>query len=162
MARSQNIFSLFKNKIKITNSEVIEMVSIAHRKKLGALLVFEKSQKLDSYIATGEILDAKLTSTLLLSLFNTFSPLHDGAVIIRNGRLHAAKVVLPLSSNEEHSKNYGTRHLAAIGISEVSDAFSVIVSEQTGRISYAKDKQIYLDISIEELLQKLTDEAKNL
>jgi len=160
IAKTNNISSYFKNPIKLTYSSILDSVSEFSSSRTGALLVFEKTQRLDNYISTGEIIDAKLSSKLLLSIFNIKTLLHDGAVVIRNDRIHAAKVVLPLTSDEEYGRIYGTRHLAAIGITEVSDAFCVVVSEQSGRISVTKDKKIHKDLSIEELLQVLTDEKK--
>jgi diadenylate cyclase len=160
MSKNKSIFSLFRNPVKVTFDPILQSVTTFSETRTGAILVYERTQKLDSYINTGEIIDAKLSTKLLLSLFNPATLLHDGAVIIRNGRLHAAKVVLPLTDNAEYRKVYGTRHLAAIGITEVSDAFCIVISEQTGRISFTKDKEITLDLSVEELLQILTDEAK--
>ena len=160
-SKNKSILNLLKNPVKITFSPILQSVSIFSDTKTGALLVFEKNQKLDTYINTGEVLDAKLSTKLLLSIFNKETLLHDGAVIIKNDRIRAAKVVLPLSSSEDNNRKFGTRHLAAIGITEVTDAFCIIVSEQTGRISFTKDKEISLDLSLEELLQVLKDETKN-
>jgi diadenylate cyclase len=160
LSKSKNILSLFRNPIKVTYSTILNAVSVFSEKKIGALIVFEKNQKLDTFFSTGEILDAQLSPKLLLSIFNKSNLLHDGAVIIRNDRIYAAKVVLPLSENDEYARSLGTRHLAAIGITEISDAFCIVVSEYNSRISFAKDQKITLDVSIEELLQLLTDEAK--
>ena len=160
IAKSNNIVSLFSNPLKITQTTIFDSISYFSETKTGALLVFEKTQRLDNYISTGEVLDARMSSSLLQSIFNTKSLLHDGAVVIRNDRIYAAKVVLPLSNNDEFGRSYGTRHLAAIGITEVTDAFCIIVSEQTGKISFTKDKTIHRNISKEELLQVITDEKK--
>ncbi|MCL2062814.1 MAG: diadenylate cyclase CdaA [Candidatus Cloacimonetes bacterium] len=160
LSKSKNILALFKNPIKMTFNPILDAITVFSETKTGALLVFEKNQKLDNFIATGDVIDAKISSKLLLSIFNRSTILHDGAVIIRGDRLYAAKVVLPLTQNEDFGKSFGTRHLAAIGITEVSDAFCLVVSEQTGRISFTKDQNIYLDLSIEEIFQMLTDEAK--
>ncbi|MCK9330511.1 MAG: diadenylate cyclase CdaA [Candidatus Cloacimonetes bacterium] len=161
-SKNKSLFSLLRTPVKISFTPILEAVSTFSDKRIGALLVFEKSQKLDDYISSGEIVDAKLSSKLLMTIFNTATLLHDGAVVIRDDKIYATKVVLPLSKNEEFGKTFGTRHLAAIGITEHTDAFCVIVSEQTGKISFTKDADIDLDISIEELLQKLTDETKEI
>jgi len=160
LSKSNHLISIFRSPVKITYSTILDAVAELSKKRIGALLVFEKNQKLDYYISTGEILDAELSSKLILSIFDTKNMFHDGAVIIRNDRIYAVKVVLPLSTNEEYAQAFGTRHLAGVGITEMSDAFCVIVSEQTGRISFAKDKRIQTDLILEELLQILTDETK--
>ena len=105
--------------------------------RTGALLVFERSINLDSYIKTGTIVDASPAAELLKNLFYDKAPLHDGAVIIRNGRVAGAACMLPLSSNSNISRDLGMRHRAGIGISERSDAVVAIVSEETGAISVA-------------------------
>ena len=159
-SKNRSFFSIFKSPIKVSNSTILNTVSIFSEKRIGALLVFEKSQRLDGYITSGEIINSNISLKLLLTIFNTSSLLHDGAVVIRDDRLYAVKVVLPLSQNEEFAKSMGTRHLAGVGITEVSDAFCVIVSEQTGNISFAKDKELTSNVSIEELFQLITDESK--
>ena len=159
-SKNRSFLSIFKSPIKVSNSTILNTVSIFSEKRIGALLVFEKAQRLDGYITSGEIINSNISLKLLLTIFNTNSLLHDGAVVIRNDRLYAAKVVLPLSQNEEFAKSLGTRHLAGVGITEVSDAFCVIVSEQTGNISFTKDKELTSNVSIEELFQLITDESK--
>lgn len=115
------------------------------KSKTGALIVFERNTKLGEYILTGTIIDAAPSSMLFGNLFFNKSPLHDGAVIIRGGRIHAAGCFLPLSTNPEITKEVGTRHRAAIGMSENSDAIVVIVSEETGTISVAEDGELQRD-----------------
>lgn len=115
------------------------------KSKTGALIVFERNTKLGEYILTGTIIDAVPSSMLFGNLFFNKSPLHDGAVIIRGGRIHAAGCFLPLSTNPEITKEVGTRHRAAIGMSENSDAIVVIVSEETGTISVAEDGELQRD-----------------
>lgn len=115
------------------------------KSKTGALIVFERNTKLGEYILTGTIIDAAPSSMLFGNLFFNKSPLHDGAVIIRGGRIHAAGCFLPLSTNPEITKEVGTRHRAAIGMSENSDAIVVIVSEETGIISVAEDGELQRD-----------------
>ena len=103
---------------------------------IGALIVFERKQHLDEYFKTGTVIDAQVSEQLLRNIFFKNSPLHDGAVIIRDGRVAAASCMLPLSESEK-IKHLGTRHHASVGVSEVSDAVVVVVSEQTGSISVA-------------------------
>jgi diadenylate cyclase len=160
--QNKNLFNLFLKKNLVKNyNPVIDAVSAFSKSRIGALIVFEKTQNLDTIINnSGEIIDSKITTKLLMTIFNTKTLLHDGAVVIRNGRLYAAKVVLPLSKNSEYSDKYGTRHLAALGVTENSDAYCIIVSEQTGKISFASNGMIKFGVSIEELLQLLSDEEK--
>lgn len=105
--------------------------------KTGALIIFERENNLDEQIRTGTIVDAEITAELMKNIFYPKAPLHDGAVIVRNGRIQAAGCMLPLSNNPNLSRDLGMRHRAGIGMSEVSDAVVVIVSEETGAISVA-------------------------
>ena len=107
--------------------------------KTGALIIFERDNKLDDQIRTGTVLNADITAELLKNIFFAPAPLHDGAVIVRNGRICAAGCMLPLSNNSNLSRELGMRHRAGIGMSENSDAVVAIVSEETGSISVAKD-----------------------
>lgn len=107
--------------------------------RTGALIIFERDVKLDDTVKTGTTINADVQSELLKNIFYPKTPLHDGAVIIRNGRIEAAGCILPNSSNPNISKELGTRHRAGIGMSEVSDAVVVVVSEETGSISVAVD-----------------------
>ncbi len=136
---------------------LIDAVSAMSFRRIGALIVMERKRRLDDYISIGEMIDSAMSLRLILSIFNIKSVLHDGAIIIRNGRIASAKVVLPLSKNPEYIKKYGTRHLAALGISEVSDALAIVVSEQTGRVSIASGGTIQTDIAFEEMMQIITD-----
>lgn len=136
--------------------EIKEAAEILSRKKTGALIVMEREINLKSFIDTGTKLDAETTSELLISLFNPKAPLHDGAVIIREGRIAAAGCVLPLSQKEDIDKKYGMRHRAAIGISEETDAITIIVSEERKSISLAIGGKITPDIEGETLLEILS------
>ena len=107
------------------------------RQKMGALIVFERTTKLGEIIKTGTIVDADPTPELIGNIFFNKAPLHDGAMIIRDGRVHAAGCILPLSDNMRISRELGTRHRAGLGMSENSDALVVIVSEETGTVSMA-------------------------
>ena len=109
--------------------------------KTGALIVIEKTITLEEYEKTGIPIDGVLTSQLLINIFEHNTPLHDGAVIVRNNRVTAATCYLPLSDNMDLNKNLGTRHRAGVGISEVTDSFTIIVSEETGNVSYASDRK---------------------
>ena len=131
---------------------------VMSKEKVGALLIFERSMPLDEYFKTGTIIDAKVTDQLLRNLFFKNSPLHDGAVIIRDMRVCAAGCFLPLSENTGIDKKLGTRHRAALGISERTDAVALVVSEETGVISYTRGGAIhrYIDSrSLRELLESL-------
>src|SRR5690606_12650582 len=126
--------------------------------KTGALMVFAKYADEDYYQTSGEEIDAKVSKRLLESIFSKYSPLHDGAVVIVDGRIVTTSCVLPLSENEDLPPKFGLRHRAAIGVTEVSDAVTVVVSEETGEISFAKDGQIWINISHEKLEELLATE----
>lgn len=134
--------------------------------KTGALIVIENNVPLGEYERTGITLDAMVSSQLLLNIFEHNTPLHDGAIIVRDNRVVSATCYLPLSDNMTLSKELGTRHRAAVGISEVSDAMTVVVSEETGAISVTQYSEIKRNISAEELkaqlqtLQNKTTEGK--
>ena len=118
-------------------SETVKACEIMSRERTGVLIVFERTSSLEDYKKTGTLIDARVSSELLRNIFFTKASLHDGAVIIRNERIAAAGCVLPLTENRNISSDLGTRHRAGIGMSEVSDAVVVIVSEETGTISVA-------------------------
>ncbi len=122
---------------------------------MGALIVFAKSSELKFYAESGDILDAEISKRLLISIFQKNSPLHDGAVIIENNRIKAARCILPVSENDEIPANYGLRHRAAIGITEVTDSIVMIVSEETGQTAIAINGILYNNLSRTELKQKL-------
>ena len=115
----------------------VSACEIMSKERVGVLLIFERSVSLEEYFKTGTLIDAKVTEQLLRNLFFPKASLHDGAVIVRGGRIAAAGCVMPLSENTHLSSDLGTRHRAGIGTSEVSDAVVVIVSEETGTISVA-------------------------
>ncbi|MCD4818266.1 MAG: diadenylate cyclase CdaA [Candidatus Cloacimonetes bacterium] len=159
MAKNYDLKTIFKDTRKSIYSQLVSAVSIMAFRKIGALIIIENKRKLDEYIDSGQIVDAQISVKLLLTIFNNKTILHDGAVIIRNNRIFAVKVVLPLSENIEYTQILGTRHLAAVGVSEKSDCFAIIVSEETGKISVTKDGVITRGLSIEELSQRIKDEA---
>lgn len=130
---------------------VCESCKVLSERNIGALMVFEMSGKLGDILDTGISVDAVITPQTIITIFFPNTPLHDGAVIIRENKIVSAGCLLPLSKNLEISKELGTRHRAAVGITEISDALAVVVSEETGRISYAVDGKINIGISIDEL-----------
>ncbi len=138
--------------------EIVRACVDMSNKKIGALIVFECNTPLGEIIKTGTELDANVSRELIGNVFYPKSPLHDGAAIIREGRLQAASCILPLTSNNSISSELGTRHRAAIGMSEESDAIIIVVSEETGFISIVKDGKITRDVSDGILMEKLTAE----
>ncbi len=128
-------------------AQLVEAIGTMSRKKIGALVVIEQDTGINDIINTGTRLEAKITAQLLLNVFFPNSPMHDGAVVIRDRQVMAAGCLLPLSQNLTISKDLGTRHRAALGLVESSDALVIVVSEETGGISLAKDGKLrrYLD-----------------
>jgi len=125
------------------------------RDKVGALIVIEQSTKLGEYIKSGVMIDATISPYLLKNIFFNNAPLHDGAVIIRSGRICAAGCFLPLSTQDDINKDLGTRHRAALGLSEISDAIVIVVSEETGTISLAVDGNLERNYNYNSLKQAL-------
>lgn len=138
-----------------TISEIVKASFEMGKVKTGALMVIERDILLSEYERTGIGLDSQLTSQLLINIFEKNTPLHDGAVIVRGDRVAAATCYLPLSDSMFISKELGTRHRAAIGISEVSDSLTVIVSEETGAVSVAKGGELYRNITQDGLREHL-------
>lgn len=131
--------------------ELVKTASMLSSKRIGALVAVERSTGLKNYIEKGAPVDSILNQDLLLSIFMPFSPIHDGAVIISGGRIAAARCLLPLTSNTRLEKILGTRHRAALGLTEETDAVVIIVSEETGRISAACEGKLYSRLETEEL-----------
>lgn len=131
--------------------EVIEAVKNMSHSKTGALIVFARSSSLQDLVDVGVNVDAKVNAQLLQTIFQKETPLHDGAVVIRNNRIVAASCYLPISQNPNISSVFGTRHRAAVGISETNNVFVIIVSEETGRISIAKNGALTSGLSIQKL-----------
>ncbi|MFC4779490.1 diadenylate cyclase CdaA [Paenibacillus sp. GCM10023252] len=138
--------------------EVIKAVQYMASRQIGALIVFERKTGVNELIESGIPMESRITSELLINIFTPNTPLHDGAVMIRGNQIMAAGCYLPLSENPFISKELGTRHRAAIGVSEVSDAVSVVVSEETGQVSLALNGMIVRDIKEESLISKLHEE----
>jgi len=147
-----------REQMTIAINAVCKEVSDLSNTKTGALIVFEKDTNLGEIIKTGTNIDASVTPELLGNIFYPKAPLHDGAVIIRNSRVAAAGCILPLTFNSNISRELGTRHRAAIGMSEESDAVCVVVSEETGAISFAYKGRLKHDISENELREVLSNQ----
>jgi len=137
--------------------EIVKASQSMANKKIGALIVFEREVSLSEYVEIGVPLDAKVTKELLLSIFHPTSPIHDGAVIIKGNRVVAAGCFLPIKLGSGLSKTYGTRHRAAVGITEETDAIAVIVSEETGSISIAVNGKLESFLDMAKLREKLTN-----
>lgn len=138
-----------------TVNEIVKACYEMGRVKTGALIVIENEIKLGEYERTGIEVDSVLTRQILINIFEKNTPLHDGAIIVRGNRIAAATCYLPLSDNLDLSKDLGTRHRAAVGISEVSDSFTIVVSEETGHVSLAVDGRLYRNIDEEFLKERL-------
>ena len=154
--RFENLFASDKElipevKIKSITKACIHM----SESKTGALIVVTRSTSLKVYAETGDIIDANTSSRLLENIFFKNTPLHDGAVIIEKDRIHAARCILPVSESRNLPPNLGLRHRAALGVTENSDAFAIIVSEETGNISIADHGIIHENFSKKELIQRL-------
>ena len=155
-----------KEKIKSTTSAIVNAVDYFSDNKVGALIIMERETSLTDVAETGVIVDSDVSTEVIENLFYEGAPLHDGAVLIRENKVYAAGCVLPLTKNKDLDKEIGTRHRAGIGITEISDAVAIIVSEETGIISTASDGKLtrFLDIkSVEKTLLNiyLTDDIKN-
>lgn len=149
---SKNAEERFSDK---TVNEIVKASYDMGKVKTGALIVIEKELSLAEYERTGIEVDALVSSQLLINIFEHNTPLHDGAVIIRGNRIVSATCYLPLSDNMELSKALGTRHRAGVGISEVTDSVTVIVSEETGRVSVANLGKLYVNLEPDELKEML-------
>ena len=138
-----------------TKNEIISACYEMGRARTGALIVIEADSTLEEYERTGIEVDGIVTSQLLINIFEHNTPLHDGAVIIRGDRVQSATCYLPLSDNRSLSKDLGTRHRAGVGISEVTDALVIIVSEENGKVSVAQNGELYRSLDVMDLRKKL-------
>jgi diadenylate cyclase len=155
----KNIF-MWKNKdahegFNIT--PVIEAAKTLGSTNTGALIVFSRDSELKFYAESGDIIDAKMSKRLLLSIFNKYSPLHDGAVIVHNGKIKAARCILPVSENDSLPAQFGLRHRAAMGMSETTDTVILIVSEETGQLSLTKNGRLFSNLSPQELRKMINE-----
>ncbi|MDT2829452.1 diadenylate cyclase CdaA [Vagococcus carniphilus] len=156
-----------KNKLIIELDDAIQYMS---KRKIGALICIENRDSLVDYVETGISLDSDISSQLLINIFIPNTPLHDGAVIIQDEKIASASSYLPLSESSLIPKEYGTRHRAAIGLSEVSDALTIIVSEETGDVSITHSNKFmphleqdeYIKILNDELIQKIEENKQNI
>ena len=155
-------------KLDKTIDEIVETLYSLSRQKIGALIILERETKISDIIGTGTIIDGDVSRQLLINIFIPNTPLHDGAVVIRDNKVKAAACFLPLSQSKDLTKDLGTRHRAGVGISEVSDCITLIVSEETGEVSIAKSGKLYRDIAKERManilkknLNKTTTEDKS-
>ncbi|KRL82593.1 diadenylate cyclase CdaA [Lactobacillus ultunensis] len=135
--------------------ELDKAIQYMSKRRIGALITIQQDTGLDDYIETGIKLDADITGELLINIFIPNTPLHDGAVIINNNRIAVAAAYLPLSDNTMIPKRLGTRHRAAVGISEVTDAVTIVVSEETGGVTITKNGRFLLDLSRNEYMKYL-------
>jgi len=156
LGQNRIIGAFFKGNINIIDA-IAESVEELSNKKIGALIVIESNVGLKNYIETGVPMDALLSSDLLISIFKKESPLHDGAIILRRDRIIAAKCILPLTERHELLEGYGTRHFAALGLAEETDAFIIVVSETTAKISIAWNGVIDMGVSIKKLRGQLNE-----
>jgi len=146
---------------KVDIDQIVAACKSMAKKKTGALIVLAKNSDLQNFARTGDIIHAETSSRLIESIFFKNSPLHDGAVIISGEKILAARCVLPISNNPNLPKNLGLRHRAALGMAEITDALLVIVSEQTGQISFAQTGRMVNNISPYELTKILEKEFSN-
>ena len=151
--------------LNTTIEEIVEALYSLSRQKIGALIIMERQTKIGEIINTGTSVDGEVSRQLLINIFIPNTPLHDGAVVIRESKIKAAACFLPLTESKDLSKDLGTRHRAAVGVSEVSDCISLIVSEETGDVSIAKSGKLYRNVSRERMtnilknnLRVITDE----
>jgi len=151
LSQDENVFT------DHTVDELVDAVFSLAKERTGALIVIERGVKLDEAESTGISLDAKISSELIMNIFQNKFPLHDGAIIIRGNRVAAATCYLPLSENYSLSKDLGTRHRAAVGISEVSDSVTIVVSEETGGISIAENGELTRRVGRELLYDRLKE-----
>ncbi|MHB1696877.1 MAG: diadenylate cyclase CdaA [bacterium] len=158
----KNPFAVAQNKLERVSlvEEISKGAFELASKKIGAIIVFERNVFLGDYLKIGVKLDSIVSKELIISIFTPPSPLHDGAVIVQKGRIAAASCYLPLSTEDNISKKLGTRHRAAIGLSELTDAFSVVISEETGRITIVRPKRISAVENMEDLRNQLLKNLK--
>lgn len=145
----------FDSKVQLKIRSILKAVMQFSQEKTGALIVIRKKSNLDMYAQTGDVLNAETSSRLFISIFNKYSPLHDGAVIVESDKIKAARVILPVTEKIDLPPEYGLRHRAGLGISEVTDSLVIIVSEETGQISIAENGILQKNISSKLLKEKL-------
>lgn len=170
--KNWGILNVFKNLFKTSDNEqvksdydVVQIVLACRnlsKSNTGGLIVLERTVELATYIQSGDSIDANIRSRLIENIFFKNSPLHDGALIIANKRLKAAACILPVSKNQSIPKRLGLRHRSALGITEQTDAIAIIISEETGHISWAINGQLTINIKPEQLEHFLSEETLNI
>jgi uncharacterized protein (TIGR00159 family) len=148
----------FESKPQVKIRSIMKAVMQFSLEKTGALIVIGRKSNLDMYAETGDVLNAETSSRLFVSIFNKTSPLHDGAVIVEDDKVKAARVILPVTEKMDLPPEYGLRHRAGLGISEVTDSLVIIVSEETGQISMAENGILQKNIPARILRQKLEED----
>ncbi len=141
----------------INITPIIEASKSLGGSNTGALIVFSKSSELKFYAESGDLIDAVISKRLLLAIFNKYSPLHDGAVIIHDGKIKAARCILPVTEQDNLPAQFGLRHRAAIGMTETTDTLVLVVSEETGQMSVVRNGKIFHNLSVQELRRKIND-----
>ena len=160
--RIENMFQVDINpKPPLRLKSILKAVFNLANTKTGALIVIRRKSTLHMYSQAGDILDARTSSRLIISIFNKQSPMHDGAIIIEGEKIHAARVILPVNDNPNLPPEYGLRHRAALAITELTDAFVIVVSEETGQISIAEEGEIRKNITQKELMEVLEKEFQS-
>lgn len=152
----RNMFSAAGNRENLTLQPILDAAKVLSKSHSGALIVFARSTELKFYAETGQPLDAVLSKSLLETIFVKTSPLHDGAVIIAKGRIKAARCILPVSENQDLPPNFGLRHRSALGLSELTDAVVLVVSEETGQISIAHDGLLEHNLNSLDMKERLS------
>lgn len=142
-------------RIEETAKSICDAAEVMSKNRVGALMVWERETKIGDIIRTGVTIDSTISAELLINIFVPNTPLHDGAVVIRNNRIVAASCFLPLTQNNDLSTELGTRHRAALGISEASDSAVIVLSEETGKISLALDGSLTRNLTVESLKKAL-------
>jgi diadenylate cyclase len=148
---------ILKQESRSAVDEIIRAVEKLAEMHCGALIALENNVRLSNFVESGKAMGANVSHELLETIFTPYTPLHDGAVIIKGDQILAAACTLPLSQNPAYHRLYGMRHKAAVGLTEESDAFVVVVSEETGQVSYASEGKLNRNISLQELRAKLTE-----
>jgi len=155
----RNLFSsaLREEELSQMLREVVKVADSLSKDKFGALIAIEKNDPLTAYAESGVLVDARVSAELIEAIFTPNNPLHDGGLVIRNARIVAAGCLFPLTQNQDLSRIFGTRHRAALGLSEESDAIIIIISEERRDLSLVYREKLYKDLSQEELLSKIRE-----
>ncbi len=146
-----------KQQTELNVAPILEAMKELGSTNTGALLVVSRYSDLVAYVETGDILDAVISKRLLISIFNKYSPLHDGALLIIEGKLRAARCILPVTENLNVPASMGLRHRAGIGMSEATNTLVLIVSEETGQLSIARNGEVYHNLSLQQIKAKINE-----